>query len=364
MKNLHIIFVAAIAVFLSCTTPEYTEIQNGVQLQTDSCVVQVQFYKDDVVRVRKCPLNGTLEKKSLMVIIDSLQDIPYRTIAKQESIMIETPKLCVVIHTETGAISYIQNGKEIVSEKGFANFTPYTNEKNGENSFSVGQTFTLADGEAIYGLGQNQSGILNYRGHSEKLVQTNTDAVIPFIWSTAGFGILWDNYSKTTFNDDENGCTLWSEVADNLDYYVIVDDDADDIISGYRYLTGKAPMFGKWAYGYWQSKEHYHTQAEYIAIAKKYRQLGYPIDVLIQDWNWWGGLHDWGGMYFDKDRYPNPKAMVDEVEAMNFHTMISCWPCVGPNAPMYKDFESKGYLFNKKGWGDFKYYDPFNPEAT
>lgn len=364
MKKISILFFVAVISLFSCKRPDVTEVQNGVQIKTDSCIVQVQFYKDDVVRVQKCPFNGTLEKKSLMVVVDSLEQVSFRTVKRSKFVLIESTELSVKIDAQTGAITYKNDGKEIVSEKGFADFTPYINKKNGENAYSVGQTFTLADGEAIYGLGQNQSGILNYRGHSEKLVQTNTDAVIPFIWSTAGFGILWDNYSKTTFNDDENGCTLWSEVADNLDYYVIVDDDADDIISGYRYLTGKAPMFGKWAYGYWQSKEHYHTQTEYIAIAKKYRQLGYPIDVLIQDWNWWGGLHDWGGMYFDKDRYPNPKAMVDEVEKMNFHTMISCWPCVGPNAPMYKEFAEKGYLFNKKGWGDFKYYDPFNPEAT
>lgn len=364
MKKIHVLFFAAVVSFFSCSDPKTTEIQNGLQIQTDSCIVQVQFYKENVVRVQKCPINGTMEKQSLMVVVDSLQEIPYRTLSKRKSILLESPKLAVKIDISTGAISYLNDGKTIVSEIGYSDFTPYINERNDEHAYSIGQTFLLDSDEAIYGLGQNQSGIMNYRGHSETLVQTNTNAVIPFLWSTAGFGILWDNYSKTTFNDNEQGCTLWSEVGDNLDYYVIVDKDADDVISGYRYLTGKAPMFGKWAYGYWQSKEHYHTQDEYIAIAKKYRQLGYPIDVLIQDWNWWGGLHDWGGMYFDKDRYPNPKAMVDEVESLHFHTMISCWPCVGPNAPMYKDFESKGFLFNKKGWGDFKYYDPFNPDAT
>jgi len=364
MKKIVLLSLLALFGLFSCSGPDLLELQNGVQFKTDSCLVKVQFYKDNLVRVQKCPLNGTMEKNSLMVVVDSLDSISYKVSSTRKMVVLESTELCVEICTKTGAITYKVDGREVVAEKGFSDFKHYDNEKNGEHSYSVGQTFVLAEDEAIYGLGQNQSGIMNYRGHSEKLVQTNTDAVIPFMWSTAGFGILWDNYSKTTYNDDANGCTLWSEVADNLDYYVVVNQDADKIISGYRYLTGKAPMFGKWAYGYWQSKEHYHTQAEYVAIAKKYRQLGYPIDVLIQDWNWWGELHDWGGMYFDKQRYPDPQAMIDEVKALNFHTMISCWPCVGPNAPMYKDFQSKGYLFNKKGWGDFKYYDPFNPEAT
>lgn len=359
-----LILATALLGLLSCSGPELTEVQNGVQFQTDSCFVKVQFYKNNVVRVQKCALDGSMDKKSFMVVANDLENVPFKATSKKKIVTLETTELCVEVCTKTGAITYKQNGKEIVAEKGYADIKKYVNEKNKENSYSIGQTFTLAADEAIYGLGQNQSGILNYRGHSEKLVQTNTNAVIPFIWSTAGFGILWDNYSKTTFNDDANGCTLWSEVGDNLDYYVIVDQDADKVISGYRFLTGKAPMFGKWAYGYWQSKEHYHTQAEYVAIAKKYRDLGYPIDVLVQDWNWWGEMHDWGGMYFDKKRYPDPKKMIEDVKALNYHTMISCWPCVGPNAPMYKDFEKRGYLFNKKGWGDFKYYDPFNPEAT
>ena len=189
MKKLFILFLVAVTGLFGCSTPEVTEIQNGIQFKTDSCIVQVQ----------KCPLNGTLEKKSLMVVIDSLEPVSFRTIKRSKFVTIESTELSVKIDAKTGAITYKNDGKEIVSEKGFSDFTPYINEKNGENSFSVGQTFTLADGEAIYGLGQNQSGILNYRGHSEKLVQTNTDAVIPFIWSTAGFGILWDNYSKTTF---------------------------------------------------------------------------------------------------------------------------------------------------------------------
>lgn len=355
-------FVAAIFGLFSCSGPKITEIQNGVQFQTDSSLVQVQFYQDNVVRVQKCPIGGTFEKKSLMVVIDTLQPVKYKVSSSRKTVTLESTELCIEICTKTGAITYTQDGKKVLEEQGFAQFTKYVSPN--ENAYSVQQTFTLSKDEAIYGLGQNQSGIMNYRGHKEKLVQTNTDAVIPFIWSTAGYGILWDNYSKTLFNDEEKGCSLWSEVGDNLDYYVIVDEEADDVIGGYRYLTGKAPMFGKWAYGYWQCKEHYHTQDEILGVARKYRQLGYPVDVIIQDWNYWGTNADWGGMYFDKTRYPNPQAMVDELKSLKFHTMISCWPAVGPNAPLYKAMQDKGYLYNKVGWAGFKYYDAFNPDAV
>ena len=143
------------------------------------------------------------------------------------------------------------DNKQIVAEKVQCLY-PYVSPN--EKAWSIAQTFALSNDEAVYGLGQHQYGYMNYRGKEVKLVQTNTDAVIPFLWSTAGYGILWDNYSKTIFTDTDAGAKIWSDVADNIDYYLIANKKADKVISGYRYLTGKAPMFGKWAYGYWQSK--------------------------------------------------------------------------------------------------------------
>lgn len=345
---------------VACSGPKVTDIQNGVQIKTDSALVQVQFYKDNIVRVMKTP--NSLEKNSLMVIVDSLPQVDFKVSSSKKIVTLESKELTVEICTKTGAITYIQKGNQILKEKDFPSFKTY--ESANEKAYSVAQTFDLTADEAIYGLGQHQNGLMNYRNSEVKLVQTNTDAVIPFLWSTNGYGILWDNYSKTILTDNENGCTIWSDVADNLDYYVIVDEQADNVISGYRYLTGKAPMFGKWAYGYWQCKEHYHTQEELLNVARKYRQLGYPCDVIIQDWNYWGTMADWGGMYYDTTRYPDAKALNDELHEKHFHSMISVWPAIGPNAPMYKDFESKGYLFNKIGWAGFKYFDAYNPEAV
>jgi alpha-D-xyloside xylohydrolase len=118
------------------------------------------------------------------------------------------------------------------------------------------------------------------------LVQANTEAMNPFLISTRNYGILWDNYSKTVFTDSTDGARFWSDMGDNIDYYFVAGENMDQVISGYRQLTGPAPMYGKWAYGYWQSKEHYHTQAELMGVAEKYRRLGIPIDNMIQDWDY------------------------------------------------------------------------------
>ncbi|HEX9934816.1 MAG TPA: TIM-barrel domain-containing protein, partial [bacterium] len=138
----------------------------------------------------------------------------------------------------------------------------------------------------------------------------------------------------------------------------------DGVIAGYRALTGQAPLYGKWAYGYWQSKEHYHTRDELLAVAVKYRRKAIPIDNLVQDWDYWNGAKNWGGMFFDPVLFPSPKDMVDRLHAMHYHLMISVWPAMGPNTVLYRDMSKNGYLYAPVGWAGFKYYDAFNPSAN
>ena len=216
----------------------------------------------------------------------------------------------------------------LLKEKGSPAFAPVVYE--GDSGYSVTQHFELTPGEGIYGLGQHQSGYFNYRGKTVKLAQANTEAVTPFLISTCNYGILWDNYSLTVFDDNAEGTSIFSDMGNNIDYYFIGGTNMDAVISGYRHLTGKAPMYGKWAYGYWQSKEHYDTQAELMSVAEKYRKLKIPIDNMIQDWDYWNGAANWGGMFFDKTLFPQPKEMCDRLHRMNFHIIISIWPALGP----------------------------------
>lgn len=363
-KSLFVFSVFLSLVFSSCSHKlPYQSIPNGVQVRIDSLNVKVQFYTNSIVRIQKWAVGSTDSKTSLMVVIDSLQSLDISVSQSNGHIVLKSAELVVKISETDGAVSYFDtDNKQIVAEKGAAAITPYVSPN--EKAWSIAQTFALSNDEAVYGLGQHQYGYMNYRGKEVKLVQTNTDAVIPFLWSTAGYGILWDNYSKTIFTDSDEGAKIWSDVADNIDYYLIANKKADKVISGYRYLTGKAPMFGKWAYGYWQSKEHYDTQAEIMAVAEKYRKLQIPIDNMIQDWDYWNGAANWSGMFFDKTLFPRPQEMMDKLHAMNYHAIISIWPALGPNTPIYKEMNEKGFLYKPVGWAGFKYYDAFNPEAT
>ena len=226
------------------------------------------------------------------------------------------------------------------------------------------QAFRLTPDEGIFGLGRRQDGLMNYRGHTVKLVQTNTDAVTPFLVSTNLYGVLWDNYSKTIFDDGPAGASLSSEVADGVDYYLIAGADMDAVIAGYRGLTGQAPMYGRWAYGYWQSKEHYHTQEEVLRVAEEYRRRRIPVDNIVQDWNYWGENSNWSGMTFDPTRYPRPAEMVSRLHDLGFHLMISIWPGLGPASAVSKDMDAQGFLYKPVGWGGFRYYDAYERRAN
>jgi len=325
--------------------------------------VRVQFYAADVVRVLKWTPAGSPDKLRLVVVAQPLSGVALTREETPGALTVASAKLRVRVRKTDGVVSFeTPDGASVLAEARAAAFTPVSTPF--ERAWSVAQTFRLTPEEGIYGLGQHQDSVMNYRGHSLKLVQTNTDAVTPVLVSTRGWGLLWDNDSKTQFEDGARGASLWSEVADNVDYYLFYGPSLDAVIGGYRGLTGQAPLYGKWAYGYWQSKEHYHTQDELLQVAAEYRRRGIPIDNIVQDWNYWGSLAQWGGMVFDPERYPRPDEMVKRLHDLNYHLMISIWPGLGPETAIHKEMAQRGFLYAPVGWAGFRYYDAFNPEAN
>jgi alpha-D-xyloside xylohydrolase len=339
-------------------------IQNGVQLKTGDMNVKVQFYAEGIVRVLKWPAGGTSEKLSLSVLQKALPDLDVHVEESATEVTLSSGHVKLQLGKTDGSIQFLDSGNHtLLKEQGRAIFAPSQIARE-TSAFSVQQNFRLNADEGVYGLGQQQLGVMNYRGRMVKIVQANTKAVTPVLVSTAGYGIFWDNYSKTIFDDSGSATSFWSEVADNIDYYFFYGPTIDQEIAGYRQLTGEAPMYGKWAYGYWQSKEHYATRDELLGIAREYRERRIPVDNIVQDWNYWGNNDNWGGMIFDETKYPRPKEMIDLLHQQNFHLMISIWAGLGPKSQIYQDMDSRGYLFPTVGWAGFKYFDVYNPAAT
>jgi alpha-D-xyloside xylohydrolase len=344
--------------------PGVQRIQNGVQLAAGDLNVKVQFYAEGTVRVMKWPVGGASEKLSLSVLQKEAPSLDVHVEENAAGVTLSYGHVKLQISKSDGSIQYLDSGNHtLLREQGRAIFTPSQIARE-KSAFSVQQNFRLSADEGVYGLGQQQLGVMNYRGRTVKLVQSNTVAVSPVLVSTAGYGVFWDNYSKTIFDDRGGKTSLWSEVGDNIDYYFFYGPMIDQEIAGYRQLTGEAPMYGKWAYGYWQSKEHYATRDELLGIAEEYRKRQIPVDNIVQDWNYWGNNDNWGGMIFDETKYPRPKEMIDELHRQNFHLMISIWAGLGPSSPIHKEMDKNGFLFPTVGWAGFKYFDVYNPAAT
>ena len=239
---------------------------------------------------------------------------------------------------------------------------------NGEDMYRSEAVFNIyGSHEALYGLGQHQAGVWNYRGESVDLSQDNTNISIPLLLSSNGYGIYWNNDSRGRMNNRfANYLFLSSEAADTIDYYFIYGPEFDSIVAGYRQLTGQAPLYGKWAYGFWQSKNKYNSQQELLDVAKRYRAEHIPVDNIVQDWFWWTNM---GDFHFDPKRYPDPKGLVDDLHRDHFHIMFSIWPYFYPGSDVYADMDKRGYFIDKTKSKAYHpqgmaVYDPTNPEAA
>jgi len=201
-----------------------------------------------------------------------------------------------------------------------------------EDCFHIKQSFQYSPGETLYGLGSFQDADLALNGKKISLIQKNRDDVVPVIISTNHYGLLWDNYSGSEFNDIRGSYYLWSEVADEINYFVIYGETTDKIVSAYRQLTGVAPMFPKWVYGYIQSKQKYNTQDEIVSIVKGFRDRKFPLDLIVQDWQYWPE-GQWGQKSFNRNNYPDPTKMVKDIHDMNAKVIISIWPNMSKGSP-------------------------------
>lgn len=294
-------------------------------------------------------------------------DTPFNFETGAKAYTISTPQLRVEVARNDGHITFEDaNGHTLLREGGDNGgklMTPAV--VNGEKTYHASEYFFPAQGEAFYGLGQHQAGVWDYSGESVELSQDNTNISIPFFVSSLGYGVFWNNPSTSRFNDRfAQHLFLYAAVAENIDYYFMYGPSLDRVIAGYRDLTGQAPMLGRWAYGFWQCKNRYNSQAEILAAAKKYRELQIPVDNIVQDWFWWTKM---GSFVFNKN-YPDPAAMVETLHNEHFHVMISVWPSFVPGTEPFDTFNRNGWFIHKNplmaSWlPGAGLYDAFNPSA-
>lgn len=228
--------------------------------------------------------------------------------------------------------------------------------------------FLVNNAKAIYGLGAHMEDYMNLQGKTMYLTQHNLKAMVPMLITNTGVGVLFDagcamkftgskyeGYNEENKEGIKDECfTMQLEAAKSVDFYVIAGGTMDKVIAGYRYLTGNASLMPKYVFGYTQSKERYTSSDDILKTLKQYRDRHVPIDMIVQDWNYWP--QGWGYMKMDPKFYPDPKALADSVHALGAKLMVSIWP--NPQwCPEAEDFKSRGMML------EHDVYDVFNPEA-
>jgi alpha-D-xyloside xylohydrolase len=527
----YILFLMLMFVAKNVSAQKFIKVDDGIivypnqNLSGSVHAVKLQVMNDKIIRVI-ASATDSFQNKSLIILNQPSQKINFTVNDLNDSVQLKTNALIASINKQTGAVSFYDlNGKVILQEKQYngRNLAPAVFE--GGPSYNIQQTFTTTNDDALYGLGQHQDGIVNYRNNQEFLWQNNTEVAVPLLVSSKNYGILWDNYSLTTFGDtrpfqalsslklysknDEygfltasyfnnkndsikpdfikaesdinypylndtkqrlpsnfnvaNGKIVWegsivsdingdhtfrfysagyfkvwidgnlvvdkwrqawnpgnivvhinfeagkkyaikmewipdggesylsakcitpvpssqindysfsSEAGKQFDYYFIYGNNADDVIAGYRTLTGKATIPPQWAMGFWQSRERYKTQDEILNTMAEFRKRKVPIDNIVLDWNYWR-QPEWGSQQFDETRFPNPDSMIDVLHnKYNAHFMISVWPKFYEGIKAYNEFKKHGWLYTRnvadsqRDWIAQGYvstfYDAFNADA-
>jgi alpha-D-xyloside xylohydrolase len=281
---------------------------------------------------------------------------PFQFTQDAKSATIKTVEIEVSFDLERGNLSFrTANGDALMRE---GNSLPRTYEPmqvNGESTYRVTDRFSPTPTEAIYGLGQHQNGMFNYRGATVELAQDNTDVAIPLLVSSRGYALLW-NTAALTYADNRfpTELTLSSVAGKSIDYYFLYGPEMDTIIHEYRSLTGHAPMLPKWAYGFFQSKDRYVSLDEIAGIAQRYRREHIPLDAIVQDWFWWKNE---GDPEFNSNYHEVAKDL-ESLHKQNVHTMISVWGLLDPASETYKALDAQHLLIPGA-----HVYDPSNSEG-
>ena len=530
LRSLGVALITASVTVLAISRPvaeaPYVRIGDGVVVAPGAGVakkVRLEVVSPTIIRVTAFPGNSLALPRSLMAVRTGSRGVPFTVKSAADAVTLSTGKLQAVVGLGNGQVIFEDaRGKVITSE------VPEGRELrgvtiDGKPYYAIRQQFESGADEAFYGLGQHQTGVIDYKGRDLTLAQHNMDVAVPFVVSSGDYGILWDNDSVTrvgnprpwqqlsqslilydahgqeggltaryyvdgrlvlerterdidyqyvdreakfpasfprsllrlphvkvvwtgkiearsgglqTFSlygsdyqklwiggrkvvdawrqnwnpwfrdfsvemapgkpvalrlewDREGGylallhrpprpraererLSLYSEAGRAIDYYFIRGESLDGVIGGYRYVTGRAVLLPRWAYGFWQSRDHYETQQQVLGVVEKYRQLGIPLDNIVQDWRYWKD-DAWGSQAFDPSRYPDPRAMIAQVHALHAHFMISVWPKFYPTTAGYKQLAAHGDMFplsvelGVKDWVGpgyaYGFYDPFSEGA-
>ena len=360
----------AIAANREIKTVKPTAVSNGLEVANGPSRLRVEFVRADIVRVQYQPDGQLTDNGTDVCVAHRKEKLPLTYSDDLWSVSSDSMTVC--IDAATGAVSYYDLHHRLLlrehprcprsAEKVWQEKITYdetsrrtAHTANGDVAVmdvlrrdTIGSTFryrTYFDWtatEALYGLGSHMENYMNLRGKKMYLCQHNLKAMVPVLNSTAGYGLLFDAGCAMVYNDVADSSYVEMEAARQIDYYFMKGTTMDAVVADYRWLTGQSPMMPRYLFGYTQSKERYCSSQELLDIVGEYRKRQIPLDMIVQDWNYWPA-GQWGRMMMDPKYYPNKRMLADSLHAMNCRLMVSIWPNA-QHCPQYDDFNSRGWI--------------------
>ncbi|MES1200919.1 MAG: TIM-barrel domain-containing protein [Pseudomonadota bacterium] len=347
---------------------------SGVSFTLADGVLRIDCISDRVIHVWRAPSSAAVPPASFAVTARPASSI-CTTAQSNDATTLSSSAVRITVERATGRITFANSrGALYVAERAdgaaFSPSTVLSGSLRVRQAFDNPPSYNGGPSEAFFGLGQHANGLMNLRGAAIRLQQINGDVALPLALSSKGYGLFWDNPAVTDVSvasPGSGGVVFDSEAGAGVNYYFIAGPTPDDVIAGYRALTGAAPMLPRWAWGFWQSKEHYETQQELLDVAQHYRNLGVPLDAVIQDWQYWP-RGQWGSHRFDPARFPDPARMMRDLHAMHVHAIISVWPRFDVDTDTGAELDRAGVLFpltmpNVYPGGIGRWYDAFNAQG-
>lgn len=336
----------------------YFRRDDALWVKTSGGTIYIQPYKKGGVHLMYGSEQEISNHKNFA--ITDVPEIDEFTISDKEDVLIlSSSKMKLAVDKKQGFISLMNtDGRLLLRE-----YPGKARMNMASDSVYAYCRFQLNDRDALYGLGQYRDGHLNLRNVKRELVQFNTQAAVPVIYSTGGWGIFWNNVSRTMYEDNKEGMSFASDYGKLVDYYLFVGETLDDLVGEYRALTGTAPMLPYWALGYHQSRNRYHNWTELMDVTKRMKNENIPMSTIFIDYHYWG-KYGTGSMRFDESIFPDVDKMLDSIHSTyNTKVVVTMWPCFKPGTENYKQMSSKGYILEGSRAIDGYVYDVFNPEA-
>ena len=336
------------------------ETPSAVLLRHGAETVRITVCAPDVIHVVAGPGNPVGASPETPWFVAPCHPQKPEVARTKDQATLRTRKLSVEIDLKTAMLRFLDaNGKVFLKESPRVPRRYVPTEVNGEKLHRVDVRFLSDPLEGFYGLGQHQSGVFDQRGAVIELAQANTNVAVPMLVSTLGYGLLWNTASKSWFdNRFPTELKLTAEAADAIDYYVLYGPSMDRIIQIYRSMTGHAPLFGRWAYGFVQSKDRYRSAKELLDVAAEYRDQHVPLDLIVQDWFWWKhqGDPEYAESYLKP--WPDVPAALRKLHEENVHAMISIWAKFDLKSNNYQEMKKLGFIVPGTD-----IYDATNPAA-